>query len=207
MNPSAFERTLRRMIPHTFSYPRLAAVVLFAVVCFPASSPSQGTHDHFQEGCCRNPEFKRTKPVSDIKVSARVLTEALHCATNNISLGNSARLAKELGGRDTFNVSYFYGKYMPEQETQMLTVAVYSEDERTGYLFDLGFDNGKYFLAKLPELRNRKKQWQVGEINGGIWSYTRLWYLAQEVGTRSRQHVTVSEILAAQPKGCSAMNQ
>ncbi len=96
---------------------------------------------------------------------------------------------------------------MPEQETEMLTVAVYSEDEHTGYLFDIGLDDGKYFLANLPELRNRKKHWQVGEINGGMWTYTRLSYLAQEIGTRSRQRVTVSQILAAQPKGCSAINE
>jgi hypothetical protein len=195
------------MISHTLSFSaRLTAIALFAAVCFPVSSPSKGVHDHFQEGCCLNPEIKPVESVSHAAVSARVLAEALNCATNNISLGNSARLAKELGGHDNFNVSYFYGKYMPEQETEMLTVAVYSEDERTGYLFDIGLDDGKYDLANLPELRNRKKQWQVGEINGGIWSYTRLWYLAQEVGTRSRQRVTVSEVLAARPKGCSAMN-
>ena len=195
------------MIPHAFSFPaRVTSIALLAAFCIPASSPSKETHHQFQEGCCLNPEIKPAEPVTHVTVSARILAEALNCATSNISLGNSARLAKELGRHDSFNVSYFYGKYMQEQETEMLTVAVYSEDERSGYLFDIGVDDGKYDLANLPELRNRKKQWQVGEIDGGIWSYTRLWRLAQEVGTRSRQPVTVSEVLAARPKGCSAMN-
>jgi len=196
------------MIRHnTFNCPRLAAVALFAAICFPVASPSTGTHDHFQEGCCVNPEIKRPKLVSDTTVSVRVLTEALNCATNNIYFGNSTRLATELRGHDSLNVSYFYGKYMPEQEKEMLSIAAYSEDGRTGYLFDVESDNGKYYLANLPQLRRRKKQWQVGEINGGEWSYTRLWNLAQEIGTRRRERVTVSEILAARPERCTAMNE
>jgi hypothetical protein len=155
----------------------------------------------------QNPAFKPPETVSHSTVETRVLEEALNCATNNRSVGGPAQLATLLGGRSSLNVSYFYGKYMPQQDAEMLTVAIYSENDRRGYLFDMSFDGGKYFIANLPQLRKSKKQWQVGEINGGMWSFTRLWYLAQEIGARPRQRVAISEILRAAPRSCKAMNE
>src|SRR5208337_4833629 len=83
-----------------------------------------------------------------------------------------------------------------------LTIAVYSVDGKHGILFDVDWEAGKYAVDNLPPLLKAPKQWRVGEINGGLWSYSRLWYLAQELGSRPRVSTTVEEIERRKPKGC-----
>jgi len=156
----------------------------------------------FQEGCCLNRSFPRPKQVSHVTVSATRLREALNCAANNRFVGGTRQLAKALGDEKSLSVSYYYGKYMPEQDGAALTIAVYSVDGKHGILFDVDWEAGKYAVDNLPPLLKAPKQWRVGEINGGLWSYSRLWYLAQELGSRPRVSTTVEEIERRKPKGC-----
>lgn len=109
--------------------------------------------------------------------------------------------ALQTGG--VLKVAYYYGTFMPEQEGPTLTVAIYSGDEKHGILFDLEWERRKYFVANLPPLLLSANHWRVGEINGGLWSYTRLWYLAQEIGARPKQTLSVREILEHKPQQCN----
>jgi hypothetical protein len=204
---SSFRHMFLDVVPPAIQLIKPSIAFLLAALSFSILAPAKQPQEDFSQGCCRNPAFKPPETVSHSTVETRVLEEALNCATNNRSVGGPAQLATLLGGRSSLNVSYFYGKYMPQQDAEMVTVAVYSENDRRGYLFDMSFDGGKYFIANLPQLRKSKKQWQVGEINGGMWSFTRLWYLAQEIGARPRQRVAISEILRAAPRSCKAMNE
>ena len=94
-------------------------------------------------------------------------------------------------------MAYYYGKFLPEQGGKALTIAVYSQDGRDGRLFNIQFGNHGYFVVNYTDLRKGESQWRVGEINGGLASYTRLWRLAQEIGARPRQRIAVSTITQA----------
>lgn len=94
---------------------------------------------------------------------------------------------------------------MPEQEGPALTIAVYSEDRKHGILFDTFWRKDEYLVGNLPPLLRTAKQWRVGEINGGLWSYSRLWYLAQEVGSRPTKRITLTEIKKNKPKQCRVL--
>lgn len=164
---------------------------------------AQGLKQPFQEGCCVNSNFRRPTNVSQATISKRRLLEVLNCATNNRFIGGTRNVAKALRTGDVLDVAYYYGTYMPEQNGPALSVAVYSEDRQHGILFDVDWDKDSYFVENLPPLLRSTKQWRVGEINGGLWSYSRLWYLAQEVGTRPTQRVTLKEIAQNKPTHCS----
>jgi hypothetical protein len=156
----------------------------------------------FQEGCCVNRSFPRPKNVSMASVPEEQLRNALNCATNNRFVGGTRELAKNLGDRTSLRVAYYYGSYMPEQAGPALTVAVYSTDGSQGVLFDVDWESSRYFVANLPPLRRAPNQWRVGEINGGLWSYTRLWYLAQEIGSRPKVRIPVAVVEKAKPTAC-----
>jgi hypothetical protein len=161
----------------------------------------------FQQGCCVNRSFPRPAGVSQSSISRRRLLEALHCASGSRFVGGSGDLAKALGNKRQLTLAYYYGKYMPEQEGRALTIAVYSANGKHGALFDMAWDSRQYFVANLPELLKASNQWRVGEINGGLWSYTRLWYLAQEIGSRRRQWVSIREIEQATPASCMVFTE
>ena len=168
-----------------------------------AQESEEPFHEPFQEGCCVNHSFPRPDDVSRSTVSATRLREALNCAVNNRFIGGARYLAKALGDQESLLVAYHYGVYMPEQEEPSLTIAVYSVDGQHGVLFDITWESKKYGVGNLPPLLRAPKQWRVGEINGGEWSYTRLWYLAQEIGARPRASIPVRTIERAKPEGCS----
>ena len=131
------------------------------------------------------------------------MTEAFNCATNNKLVSGTQEFATGLGNSDTISMAYYYGKFLPEQGGRALTIAAYSEDSRDGRLFDIEFGNHGYFVVNYTDLRKGESQWRVGEINGGLASYTRLWRLAQEIGARPRQRIAVSTITQAKPRECS----
>jgi hypothetical protein len=156
----------------------------------------------FQEGCCVNRAFPRPKNVSMAPVSAKRLRKALSCATNNRFVGGTRKLASNLGDQTSLRVAYYYGTFMPEQEGPALTIAVYSADGNHGVLFDVDGESARYFVENLPPLLRGPKQWRLGEINGGLASYTRLWYLAQEIGSRPRVRIPLAAIEKAKPAAC-----
>jgi hypothetical protein len=114
-------------------------------------------------------------------------------------------VAASLGDKRALRVAYFFGRYMWGEESKTLTIAIYSADGTRGWLFDMDWEGRKYYVQNLPELRKTPKHWRVGEIQGGIWSYTRLWYVAQEVGSRPRQSIPVTRIIRSDPESCTAM--
>ena len=156
----------------------------------------------FQEGCCLNTNFPRPERVSQATIPAPRLREALNCASNNRFVGGTHKLARALGTSGSLKVAYYYGRYMPEQNGEALTIAAYSRDGRHGVLFDFGDIGNTYTVMNLPPLLRSPKQWRVGEVNGGLWTYTRLSYLAQEIGARSRQTISVSQIVRSKPQSC-----
>ena len=162
-------------------------------------------YEPFQEGCCMNHEFARPDDVSQSTVSERRLHEALNCATNNRFIGGTRYLAKALGDEQLLRIAYHYGVYMPEEEGPALTIVVYSVDGKHGVLFDVVWESRKYGVANLPPLLRAPKQWRVGEINGGLWSYTRLWYLAQEIGSRPRLSIPARIVERSKPESCSVL--
>jgi len=111
-------------------------------------------------------------------------------------------LAESLGDKKVLHVAYYFGAYMPQQESEALTLAIYSADGKHGWLFDMVWADHDYWVANLPDIVKAPKHWRVGEINGGLWSYTRLWYLAQEIGARPRQQIPVKAIIRSQPASC-----
>ncbi len=156
----------------------------------------------FQEGCCLNPRFPRPTKVSQSVVPKWRLLKVLNCATNNRFVGGTARIARSLGTADKLTIAYYYGKFMPEQGGKALTVAVYAADMKNGILFDVNWEDDKIFVENLPPLKRSARQWRVGEVNGGLWTYTRLWYLAQEIGARPKQELAINEINGATPESC-----
>ncbi len=134
--------------------------------------------------------------------SRRETIEVLNCATNNMFVGGTRYLAEAFGDQKSLHIAYYYGTYMPEQEGPALAIAVYSVDGKHGVLFDVDWESKKYYVENLPPLLRASKEWRVGEINGGLWSYTRLWYLAQEVGSRPRHLVTIKAIERSKPRAC-----
>ncbi len=167
--------------------------------------PFHGLSDPFYEGCCVNLNNPRPKNVSHATAPTARLRKALNCATNNDFVGGTRELAKDLGDRTSLHVAYYYGRYMysREESSPWLTIAVYSVDGKRGVLFDVGWDSSAYGIPNLPPLLRTHKQWRVGEIHGGLWSYTRLWYLAQELGSRLTVTVPVAAIGRAKPATCS----
>ena len=190
---------------------RLAAIIWYAIFAVSLNSAilaqklDEPFNEPFQEGCCINHSFPRPDDVSSSTVSAARLHEALNCAANNRFIGGARYLAKALGDQESLRVAYHYGVYMPEQEEPALTIAVYSADGQHGVLFDIAWESKKYGVGNLPPLLRGAKQWRVGEINGGLWSYTRLWYLAQEIGSRPRISVPVTAVERAKPESCSVL--
>jgi len=176
-------------------------VVYVAVLLAPAVL-AQLTEYPFQEGCCLNPTFPRPKRVSKATLPEHTLRRALNCASNNKYIGGTQKLAKAMGNAKALTIAYYYGRYMPEQGGEALTIAVYSQDGRNGMLFDFGGIGDGYAVSNLPPLLKSRIQWRVGEVNGGLWTYTRLWYLAQEIASRPRRGMPVSEILREKPKSC-----
>jgi hypothetical protein len=165
--------------------------------------PFHGLSDPFYEGCCVSPSIPRPKNLSHATAPAARLLTALHCATNNDFAGGTGRLARNLGDGAALHVAYYYGSYMSSpDEAPSLTLGVYSVDGHHGVLFDGGWESSEYFFSNLPPLLRKSKQWRVGEIHGGLWSYTRLWYLAQEIGSRPRVAIPVADIERAKPKNC-----
>lgn len=180
-----------------------AAVLLIGVASEGlAQKPQQPFSSPFQTGCCLNRSFPRPKHVSQSTVPAARLRKALNCATNNKFIGGTRQLAEDLGDQTSLHIAYYYGTYMPEQEGPALTIGVYSVDGKSGVLFDVDRESSKYFIDNLPAVRRSPRQWSVGEINGGLWSYTRLWYLAQEIGSRRRLEIPVAAIEHAKPQSC-----
>jgi hypothetical protein len=181
-------------------------VTLVTIMLVSNVSPQQRTDD-FWDGCCVSPSIPRPRPntVSEATVPSRTLLRALHCATTNPFMDGADSVAASLGDKRALRVAYFFGRYMWGEESRTLTVAIYSADGRRGWLFDMDWEGRKYYVQNLPELRKASKHWRVGEIQGGIWSYTRLWYLAQEVGSRPRQSVPVTRIIRSDPESCTAM--
>lgn len=181
----------------------------FLVISFALGAPGQDSaalfSEPFQDGCCVNHSFARPEDVSQSTVSAVRLHEALNCAMNNKFIGGARYLANALGDQESFRVAYHYGVYMPEQEDPALTIAVYSVDGQHGVLFDVVWESRKYGVGNLPLLLRASKRWRVGEIDSGLWSYTRLWYLAQEIGSRPRFSIPVAVIQRAEPKSCSVL--
>jgi hypothetical protein len=167
-----------------------------------AQTPQKPFSQSFQSGCCLNRKFPRPKHVSQSTVPPTRLQRALNCATNNKFIGGTRQLAEDLGDRTSLHIAYYYGTYMPEQEGPALTIGIYSIDGKSGVLFDVYWDSSKYFIDNLPTMLRLPMQWSVGEINGGLWSYTRLWYLAQEIGSRRRLKIPVAAIGHAKPQGC-----
>jgi hypothetical protein len=167
-----------------------------------AQESEEPFHQPFQQGCCVNRSFHRPKNVPQSTVPKAKLREALNCATNNRFVGGTRYLAKALGDQTSIRVAYYYGTYMPEQEGPALTIAAYSVDGRHGILFDVDSESRKYFVENLPPLLRAPNRWRVGEINGGLWTYTRLWYLAQEIGSRPRVSIPVAAIERVKPAGC-----
>ena len=190
---------------------RVAAIGRYAILAVSlipgmlAQKSEDAFHEPFQEGCCLDHSFPRPDDVSRSTVSATRLREALNCAANNRFIGGARYLAKALGDQDSLRVAYHYGVYMPEQEEPALTIAVYSVDGQHGVLFDTVWESRRYGVGNLPPLLRAPKQWRVGEINGGLWSYTRLWYLAQEIGSRPRISIPVTAIERAKPESCSVL--
>jgi hypothetical protein len=178
----------------------------FLIVAVSASAPSAflaaNVANDFRDGCCVNPAFPRPGKVSRATVPASVLIEAVNCATNNRLMSGTTNVARELGDETTLRVAYYFGRYMPEQDGKALTIAVYSVDGKRGWLFDLGREGHKYYVANSPELLRGADHWRVGEIDGGLWSYTRLWYLAQEIGSRPRQELLVKTVSRSKPESC-----
>lgn len=195
--------------------PRLNLVVIglhwLLSFCFVATAFGQKSekpfHDPFEDGCCLNPEFHRPVQVSRSTISSTRLAAALNCATNNEIIGGSSQLAKSFGDPKSLHIAYFSGTYMPGEKQPGLTIAVYSTDGRHGFLFDMSQESRKFSVWNVPELLRNPRQWRVGEIDGGLWSYTRLWYLAQEVGSRPRTQIPVSQIAHARPESCYVMSQ
>lgn len=167
-------------------------------------SQDSGTRYPFHEGCCVNLSFPRPKHVSARTIPARNLLEALKCATSSRLVGGASTVAADMHTGDSLNVAYYFGKYMPEQEGLALTVAVYSSDATRGLLFDVAWERSNYNVTNIAELR-KTGTWKVGEINGGQWSYTRLHYLAQEIGSRTTQKASVAAINRSRPHSCLVM--
>jgi hypothetical protein len=178
-----------------------ALVVL--VVLFPFLLFAQSKDNRFMDGCCVNPVFPRPKNVQRTLLPRGRVLEALNCATNNKDMDGTDSVAKSLGDPGFLHVAYFYGIYMPEQDGPALTIAIYSADEKHGWLMDIDWDGLKYFVGNLPELKKGRKAWRVSEINGGVWTYTRLWYLAQELGSSPHEKVGLNSIKNANPESCS----
>ena len=94
--------------------------------------------------------------------------------------------------------------FRSEQGGKALTIAIYFEDGIHGTLYDIEWDGEHYYVANAADLLRGRRQWRVGEINGGLWTYTKLWYLAQEIGSRPRLLIPARSLIAYQPKSCTA---
>jgi len=111
-----------------------------------------------------------------------------------------------MGNARFLRVAYYYGRYLEDAEdNKSIVMGVYSADGRDGFLFHSKSDKSVYVIDNLPNLKKSPMRWRVGEINGGLWSYTRLYYLAQEVGSRPRQLISVKTIQAHPPTQCYVM--
>ena len=190
----------------TFRAMTVRATLLVLLLCLPILPQSTGYE--FVEGCCINRQaFPRPTEVSTATISSDVLLGALHCAMSSQLVGDGKHIAGYLGTGNELLISYYYGKYMPEQDGPALTIGVYSLDGSRGMLFDVSAEKDEYAVTNIPLLRKSNQRWRVGEINGGIWSYTRLYYLAQEVGARPRQAVSLRTVEAHRVTGCWVMSE
>ncbi len=181
-----------------------ALTLAILIASFPFLLVAQSNDGRFYEGCCLNRDvLSRPTHVSQETVPMTTLLEALNCSTNNKYIGGTDSEAKSLGDPNFLRVAYFFGRFLERQKSPDLTIAIYSADGKSGWLFDLEFKGHEYDLGTLPDLRKGRKAWRVGEINGGEWSFTRIWYLAQEIGSRPRQKISVNSIKKSKPETCT----
>jgi len=200
-----FGTTIMALLDHFAAAGRTGLLVISLVVVSLSQKSDELFHEPFHDGCCLNHSFVRPDGVSQSTVPTARLYEALNCAANNRFVGGARYLAKTLGDQESLHVAYYYGIYMPEQNGPALTIAAYSVDGQHGVLFDVVWASRKYGVGNLPLLLRARKKWRVGEIDGGLWSYTRLWYLAQEIGSRPRISIPLSTIEKAKPDSCSVL--
>lgn len=182
-------------------------LVILAAMLLPMPQNRSRPRQTFVEGCCLNEkDFPHPKHAVGKKLERSILLSALNCATNNQFLGTSESLAHAMGTGDGLRIAYFYGRYLPEQGGDALTVGIYSKDDRRGSLFDIDWqEDGTFFVENIPDLLKRKNVWRVGEINGGFWSYTRLYYLAQDIGRMPKTLVPLSDVISHKPAACWVM--
>jgi hypothetical protein len=182
----------------------LALVIL--ITSFPFLLTAQSIGERFHEGCCLNREvLSRPTNVSQETIPKAILLEALKCATNNEFTVDPESLAKWLGDPQSLHVAYYYGDFIPSPGRPGLAIATYSPHGKRGWMFDLDRNGHKFDVGNFPELMKGRKAWRVGEINGGEWSYTRIWYLAQEIGSRPRQIISVSSVTNVKPESCTGI--
>lgn len=159
----------------------------------------------FREGCCVNPSFPRPNVVSQTTVPDKTLLKALNCATSSRFVGDAATLGRHFKTGQSLLVAYYYGKYMPEQSGPALTIATYSRDGQSAMLLDIEVDKDAYSVTNVPFAKKSRSDWKVAEVNGGLWTYTRLLYLAQELGLRRRRSIAIQAISQAKPTECRVM--
>lgn len=185
----------------------LCCIACASLCCIPPAH-SQTINYEFQEGCCLNTQaFPRPSRASKAAVADVTILKSLNCATSSWLVADSKSVAKYWGTGSELLVAYYYGKYMPEQAGPTLTIGVYSRDGQRGMLFDIAYEGDDFSVVNIPAVRKSGNRWRVGEINGGVWSYTRLYHLAQEIGGRTRRAIRVDSIDSQGPAGCWVMNE
>jgi hypothetical protein len=170
-----------------------------------AFSQSMPEVDQFREGCCVNPSFSRPTIVSQATVADKMLLKALNCATSSRFVGDAAQLARRFETGQSLLVAYYYGKYMPEQMGPALTIATYSRDGQSAMLLDIDVAKDTYSVTNVPFAKKSRSSWKLAEVSGGLWTYTRLFYLAQELGLRRRRSIAIQAINHEKPTECRVM--
>lgn len=189
----------------------MSLTIILILLSLFASVPqnSVNTQSSFDEGCCLDKkDFPHPKHPLRKDLQQPLLLLALNCATHNRFIGTSEQVAHSMGTNDNLEIAYFYGHYMPEQDRDALTIGVYSRDGQRGFLFDILWErDGSYSVGNIPDLLRARSHWRVGGIDGGIWSYTRLYYLAQDLGRMPKIQVSLAEVVANKPAACWVMGE
>lgn len=168
-----------------------AALSLVLLLCSRGGSQTRG--EQFREGCCVGELPKRPRTPT-ATAPRKTLLEALYCATNN---GTKNRPKSKLV------FAYVYGPYAREEAT--LGIAVYQPDGRSGLLYDVYLPmktRPGYSVGNMTDIQRNGKTWRVGEIWGGLWSYTRLFHMAQALATRPRVSVSEAEVAGHDSGNC-----
>jgi len=154
--------------------------------------------DAWTEGCCliSPSSFAPPKHLNNDPVPVALVAKALNCLEENFTEGE--------GYPSDVKQRYraWYGKYKSDKETLDLMIPTIQPNR--WILIEATYnDQAGIVVNQYTQVWIWKNSWVLGEIQGGAWSFTRLFYVSQHLKLQPKEVMSLELIRKSQPNHCS----